>query len=71
MCTRYTFFLSNHNVHKSLYGLCFWASDSLIDRFYINLSIKGTGAQKQRPYEVLWTLDEKVYLLYSRFILFS
>ena len=27
-------FSSNHNIHKSLYGLCFWASDPLIDRFY-------------------------------------
>ena len=24
---------SNHNIHKSLPGLCFWASDSLIERF--------------------------------------
>ena len=27
-------FLSNHNVHKSLCGLCFWASDPLIERDY-------------------------------------
>ena len=27
-------FLSNHNIHKSLHGLYFWASDPLIDRFY-------------------------------------
>ena len=27
-------FPSNHNIHKSSYGLCFWASDPLIDRFY-------------------------------------
>ena len=26
-------FASNHNIHKSSYGLCFWASDPLIDRF--------------------------------------
>ena len=25
-------FLSNHNIHKSLCGLCFWASESLIER---------------------------------------
>ena len=42
---RYTF-LSNHNIHKSSCGLCFWALDPLIDRFYKNLSIKGSGAQK-------------------------
>ena len=27
------FFSSNHNIHKSLSGLCFWASDSLIEIF--------------------------------------
>ena len=26
-------FSSNHNIHKSSCGLCFWASDPLIDRF--------------------------------------
>ena len=26
-------FLSNHNIHKSSRGLCFWASDPLIERF--------------------------------------
>ena len=24
---------SNHNIHKNLCGLCFWASDPLIERF--------------------------------------
>ena len=42
------FFSSNCNIHKSSYGLCFWASDPLIDRFYLDLSIKGSEAQKQR-----------------------
>ena len=27
-------FLSNHNIHNSSYGLCFWSSDPLIDVFY-------------------------------------
>ena len=27
-------FLSNHNNHKCSYGLCFWASDPLIEGFY-------------------------------------
>ena len=27
-------FSSNHNIHKSLRGLCFWASDPLVVRFY-------------------------------------
>ena len=26
-------FSSNHNIHKSLYGLCFWASDPFIEIF--------------------------------------
>ena len=46
-------FLSNHNIHKSSHGLCFWASDPLIDKFYKNLSIKGSEAQKQRLHELL------------------
>ena len=49
-------FSLNHNIHKSLHGLCFWASDPLIDEFYKNLSIKGSEAQKQKPHELLWTL---------------
>ena len=42
-------------------GLCFWASDTLIERFYKNLSIKGSEAHKLIPYELLWMLwfDEK------------
>ena len=39
-------FLSNRNIHKSSYGLCFWASNPLIERFWLNLSIKGSEAQK-------------------------
>ena len=50
------FFPSNHNIHKSSCGLCFWASDPLINRFYKNLSIKGSETQKQRPSELLWML---------------
>ena len=46
-------FPSNHNIHKSLCGLCFWASDPVIDRFFKNISIKGSEAQKQRPHELL------------------
>ena len=54
-------FSSNHKIHKSLYGLCFWASDPLIDKYYSNLSIKGSEAQEQRSEELLWMLwfDEK------------
>ena len=46
-------FLSNHNIHKSLHGLFFWASDPLIDRFFKNLSIKESEDQKHRPHELL------------------
>ena len=53
-------FSSNRNIHKSSRGVCFWASDPLINRFYWNLSIKGSEAlseaQKQRPYKLLWML---------------
>ena len=61
ICILVILFLSNHNIHKSLCGLCFWASDPLIDRFYQNLSIKGSEAQEQKTYELLWMLwfDEK------------
>ena len=41
-------FSSNHNIHKSLHGLCFWASDPLIDKFYKNHTIKGSEAQKTK-----------------------
>ena len=46
-------FSSNHNIHKSLCGLYFWASDPLIDRFYYDLLLKRSEAQKQKPYELL------------------
>ena len=59
--SRYTFSSSNHNINKSSYGLCFWAPDPLIDRFFYNLSIKGSETKKQRPHKLLWMLwfDEK------------
>ena len=49
-------FSSNHNIYKSSCDLSFWASDPLIDRFYKNLSIKGSEAQKQRPHKLLLML---------------
>ena len=54
-------FSSNPNIHKSSCGLCFWASDPLIDRFYWSISIKGSEVQKQWPDKLLWMLwfDEK------------
>ena len=35
-------FSSNHCIHKSSCGLCFWASDHLIDRFYCIFQSTGT-----------------------------
>ena len=49
-------FPSNHNIHKSWCGLCFWAPYLLIDRYYKNLSMKGFAAQIRRPRELLWML---------------
>ena len=40
-------------IHKILHGLCFRASDQLIDKFYKHLSIKGSEAQRQRPDKLL------------------
>ena len=47
-------FSSKGNVHKSSFGLCSWVPGP----------IKGCGAQKQRPHELLWTLwfEKRVYL---------
>ena len=33
LCRLDIHFPSNHNINKSLCGLCFWASDPLIERF--------------------------------------
>ena len=59
-------FSSNHNIHKSSSGHCFWASDPLVDKFYKNHSIK---AQKQRLCELLWMLwfDEKSIFITTSF----
>ena len=57
-------FSSNHNIHKSSCGLCFWASDTLINWFYKKLLLKGSEAQKQSPHDLLWMLwfDKKKYI---------
>ena len=34
LSTIHILFSSNHNIHKSLCGFCFWAADPLIDKFY-------------------------------------
>ena len=58
-------FSSNHNIHKSLCGFCFWASDLLINRFYKNLSIKSLKPKNKGHsnfYECC-DLTKKVYLV--------
>ena len=61
ICMLDILFSSNRNIHKSSHGLSFWASNPLIDKFYLDLSIKGSDAQKQKPHKLLWVLwfDEK------------
>ena len=58
LCSIDIFILSNQNIHKSSCGLCIWASDPLIDRFYKNLSIKVSEAQKKATWTfmnvVIW-----------------
>ena len=58
-------FPPNHNIHKSSCGLCYWASDLLIERFYKNLSIKGLKPKNKGHtnfYECC-DLTKKVYLI--------
>ena len=66
ICMLDILFSLNCNIHKSSHGLSFWASNPLIDKFYLDLSIKGSDAQKQRPHELYECCDltEKVYLRY-------
>ena len=56
--------MTNPNDNKNLCGLCFWASYPLIDRFYLNLSIKGRQSKNKGHinfYECC-DLTKKVYL---------
>ena len=46
-------FFSDINIHKTWCSLCFSAPYPLIDRFYQQLSIKVSGAQKQRQHKLL------------------
>ena len=41
VCMLDIFFSSNHNIHKSLCGLCFWASDVLTIDFSKIYQLKG------------------------------
>ena len=40
-------FSSNHNIHKSSYGLCFWASDPLIEYFKKILKLKSLKSKNK------------------------
>ena len=64
VCLLDILFSSNHNIHKSLPGLCFWALDPLIDKFYKNLSIKGLKPKNkgQTNFYACCDLTKKVYL---------
>ena len=66
MTSRYTF-TSNHNIHKSLRGLCFSA---LIDRFYKIRQLKGMNPKfkDQMNFYECCDLMKKVYLIYLFFI---
>ena len=59
--------LSNHNIHKSSYGLCIWASDILIDYFFCKIyQLKGLKPKNKghtNIYECC-ELTKKVYLMY-------
>ena len=57
-------FSSQQIVDKIWLSFCFWASDPLIDWFY--LSNKGSESQKQRRNKISWTIwfDEKICLMY-------
>ena len=44
LCSLDIYFSSNDSIHKSLFGLYFWAPDQLVHRFLTILSIKGYGA---------------------------
>ena len=65
MRPRYTF-LANFNLFKISVSLCLWTPDPLIDSFYQKLSIKGSGAHKQRLTEIFEMLKfaKKVYLVF-------
>ena len=59
------FFSSNHNIHKSLSSLCFWASDPLIDRYCsIIYQLKGLKPKNKghTNFHECCDLTEKVYL---------
>ena len=55
---KYTF-LSNHNIHKSLCGLCFWAPDPLINRTQLKSLQHKTKARRTFMNVVI---QQKVYL---------
>ena len=58
-------FSSNHNNNKSWCGLCFWASDPLIESLYYYLSINGTKPKSKglMNFYKCCDLTKKVYLV--------
>ena len=57
-------FPSNHNIHKISCGLCFWASDPLIEICQIKGLLKLKNKGHANFYECC-DLTKKVYLAYS------
>ena len=62
----YFFVKSQHSIMTVNVAFDFGLQSLHFDRFYSNLSIKGSKAQNQRTHEALWILwfDEKLYLKY-------
>ena len=61
---RYTF-SSNHNIHKSLCGLCFWAS--VLSKIYQSKGLKPQNKGHTNFYECC-DLTKKVYLMYVLYV---
>ena len=62
MKTSDIFFWSNHNFQKSLCGLCFWAPDILVDRFFLK-GLKPKNKGHTNFYECC-DLRRNIYLVY-------
>ena len=58
------YFSSNHNIHKSTCGLCFWASDPYLIDFGRIYQLKGLEPKNkgQTNFYECCDLTEKVYL---------
>ena len=64
ICVLDILFSSNHNIHKSSCGLCFWASDPLIHRFTKIFQLKDLRPKNKghTSFYECCNLTKKVYL---------